>query len=153
MSILRQTVQFKIKSTNSVILCVIHHCQNPLDSTALAIYNSYINNYQNYWKAHQWKCGRKFECCIMGHSLYSRNVMQYLVSLWPGWWIGWNEVAVRPLQSPNLTPTNFHLSGHLRSTVHAQKWISCVMSLKRQEAAYCHMQWAWSLSVVQEFLA
>jgi hypothetical protein len=52
---------------------------------------------------------------------FFRYVMQYLDSHYPGQGIGKNRPVVWHPSSPDLTPANFCLSGHLSSTVYTQR--------------------------------
>jgi hypothetical protein len=47
--------------------------------------------------------------------------MRYLDSHYPGRWIGRIGPVVWPPRSPDLTPADFYLWGHLKSIVYAQR--------------------------------
>jgi hypothetical protein len=51
----------------------------------------------------------------------SRDVMRYLDSHYPGQCIGRNGPVVWPPQSPDLTPADFYLRGHLKCIFYAQR--------------------------------
>lgn len=52
---------------------------------------------------------------------YAAIVRQYLDRIFPGRWIGRRGAIEWPARSPDLTPLDFFLWGHLKSRVYIQK--------------------------------
>jgi hypothetical protein len=95
----------------SVLMSYSLGCQGP------PIYSSYVNNYRNYWTTYQTMWA--LHDGAPAHS--SRDVMRYLDSHYPRRWIGRNGSVVWPPRSPDLTPADFYLWGHLKSIVYAKR--------------------------------
>lgn len=52
---------------------------------------------------------------------YGANVRQYLDTIWPGKWIGRRGPIEWPARSPDLTPLDFFLWGHIKSKVYKNR--------------------------------